>query len=108
MPGGDRTGPMGQGPMTGRGAGRGRGFGAGLGQGCGFGGRGFAGGGWGRRNCWWQGRAPLPGALAPQGPDALEPEKQALTNQVVTLESELGLLKQRLAEIEGRNQGSAG
>jgi hypothetical protein len=49
----------------------------------------------------------LPGALAPQGPDALGPEKQALANQVATLESELGLLKRRLAEIEGRNQGSA-
>ena len=60
MPGGDRTGPAGMGPMTGRGAGYcseygtpgfaspvpGRGFGWGLGRGGGYG----RGGGWGRRN----------------------------------------------------------
>jgi len=43
MPGQDRTGPLGQGPMTGRGLGpcgrglaRGRGFGRGMGRGLGF------------------------------------------------------------------------
>jgi hypothetical protein len=55
MPGGDRTGPMGLGPMTGRAAGYcagfgmpgyanpapGRGFGMGFGRGRGLGGRGF-------------------------------------------------------------------
>lgn len=44
MPGGDRTGPFGQGPMTGRGAGFCRGFGGGRGPGLGRGfnrGRGF-------------------------------------------------------------------
>ncbi|MCP5102886.1 MAG: DUF5320 domain-containing protein [bacterium] len=39
MPGGDRTGPLGQGPMSGRGFGRGRGFG--MGRGMGFGRRGI-------------------------------------------------------------------
>ncbi len=37
MPGGNGTGPFGQGPRTGRGFGRGRGFGGGRGQGIGFG-----------------------------------------------------------------------
>ena len=55
MPGGDRTGPMGMGPMTGRGAGFCGGTGvpgfANRGPGLGFGrGRGGRGGGNGRRN----------------------------------------------------------
>ena len=64
MPGGDRTGPMGAGPMTGRGAGfcagydvpgymnniPGRGFGGGRGRGLG---RGFRGGGRGWRNQYY-------------------------------------------------------
>ena len=37
MPGGDRTGPRGEGPMLGRGFGRGFGFGAGQGRGQGRG-----------------------------------------------------------------------
>ena len=75
MPGGDRTGPMGMGPMTGRAAGYcggsatpgyndrtggpgyanplpGRGFGLGFGRGFGARGRGFGGGGYGRRNMY--------------------------------------------------------
>ena len=64
MPGGDRTGPAGMGPMTGRAAGYcagygtpgfantvpGRGFGRGFGIGGGFG----RGGGWGRRNWFYE------------------------------------------------------
>jgi hypothetical protein len=59
MPGGDRTGPAGMGPMTGRAAG----FCAGYpvpgymnpvgGRGYGGWGRGFRGGGWGRRNWYY-------------------------------------------------------
>ena len=70
MPWGDRTGPGGMGPMTGRGAGycagyptpgymnpgQGRGFGRGMGRGMGWG-RGRGGRGWGRdaagRNRAW-------------------------------------------------------
>ncbi len=62
MPGGDRTGPGGMGPMTGRAAGYCAGYPAPgyanpiLGRGYGFGfGRGFGrgGGGWGRRNMFY-------------------------------------------------------
>ena len=49
MPGGDRTGPMGMGPMTGRGAGYCAGYGA---PGFVSGGRGFGGGGRGRGRGW--------------------------------------------------------
>jgi len=121
MPGGDRTGPMGMGPMTGRAAGNcagfgmpgymnpgvGRGFGMGFGRGRGFGGRG---GGRGWRNMFhatgmpgWMrfgGYAtPYPYA-APQtklDPDA---EKQALRSQADALQSELEMIKKRLDEIE--------
>jgi len=74
MPGGDRTGPMGQGPMTGRAAGYcagypvpgfanpawgyGRGWGRGFGRGAGGRGR-----GWGRG--WGRGQAPGWGYAAP-------------------------------------------
>jgi hypothetical protein len=65
MPRGDRTGPMGMGPLSGRGAGYcagydmpghanpgfGRGFG--MGRGRGFRGGGYGGGGWGWRNRYW-------------------------------------------------------
>lgn len=73
MPGGDRTGPLGAGPMTGRGAGFcagygmpgymnpgfGRGYGFGAGRGGGFG-RGF-GGGMGRGWRHWYYATGLPG-----------------------------------------------
>ena len=67
MPGGDRTGPMGMGAMTGRAAGycarsgvpgyanpvHERGFGMGFGRGRGAWGRGFGGGGRGWRNMFY-------------------------------------------------------
>ena len=72
MPGGDATGPMGMGPMTGRAAGfcagysvpgyvnngPGRAFGMGFGRGAGFR-RGFHAGGFGRRNRFYAGGAPV-------------------------------------------------
>lgn len=72
MPGGDRTGPMGAGPMTGRGfgfcAGSGQpgyasgGWGRGMGRGRGFGrGRGM---GWGR-GFGWRGAAAYPAQPVP-------------------------------------------
>lgn len=118
MPGGDRTGPMGMGAMTGRAAGYcagsgmpgyanpvpGRGFGMGFGRGRGGGRQGFGGGGRGWRNMFYA--TGLPGWMrsggyaAPyQKPDP-DMEKQALTNQAEALQSELDLIKKRLDEIE--------
>lgn len=117
MPRGDGTGPIGMGPMTGRGAGYcvgyvapgaanpafGRGFGMGFGRGRGWG-RGFGGGGWGR--CNWFNAAGVPGWMgsggyaAPfQAPDA-ETEKQALKSQADAVRSELEAIDKRLAELE--------
>jgi len=99
MPGFDQTGPMGQGPMTGRGMGRcagaAPGYGFGFGRGRGFGcfprgmgyGRGF---GFGRgfgRGFGFAGTAQVS-------------EKDALTAEIERLDQEKKLLKQRLSEIE--------
>ncbi|AQQ70312.1 hypothetical protein SMSP2_00656 [Limihaloglobus sulfuriphilus] len=99
MPGFDRTGPMGQGPMTGRGlglctgavrpgAGYGYGFGYGRGYGRGFGrgmGRGF-GRGYGRGVGYY---GPYPPAYAPE--DYSQPED--LKAHIEELEAELQRLK---------------
>jgi len=105
MPRGDRTGPMGIGPMTGRGAGFCGGFNApgyanpapGRGFGMGGGGRGW-------RHMYYA--TGLPGWMR-FGPYAerfrnLDPEmeKQALQNQAEALQSQLNLIKQRLEEME--------
>jgi len=121
MPGGDRTGPMGMGPMTGRAAGYcagygmpgyanpipGRGFG--MGRGRGFRGRGFGGGGRGWRH--WFYATGLPGWMrlgeyaAPyQRPDP-QTEMQALKNQAEALESELDSIRKRIDELESRPAG---
>ncbi len=96
MPFGDGTGPLGQGPMTGRGLGycggygapgRFRGYGRGFGMGRGFGrgmGRGF-----GFR--WFD---------APMSYN----EKTALLNRVKFLEEELKYAKDRLKEIEQEDE----
>lgn len=110
MPAGNGTGPMGKGPMTGRGAGycsgsnapgfawgcgvgRGRGFGPGFGAGYGAG----SGAGRGRRNRFFAG--------APQGyagPQEMDPamEKQALANQAEALQAQLDAIRKRLTEME--------
>ncbi|MDD5451896.1 MAG: DUF5320 domain-containing protein [Desulfovibrionales bacterium] len=117
MPGGDGTGPMGMGPMTGRAAGYcagsgmpgyanfapGRGFGMGFGRGSGYGGR-------GRRNMFYAtgrpgwmrfgGYAGSYGYPMPYQEPNAEMEKQALKSQADALQSELELIKKRLAEIE--------
>ena len=73
MPFGDRRGPLGQGPRTGRGAGLCSGSAApgSMNRGGGFGSFGRGSGGWGRRNCFqatgltgWQRRAGVSGAPA--------------------------------------------
>ncbi|HOI74823.1 MAG TPA: DUF5320 domain-containing protein [Syntrophales bacterium] len=121
MPRGDGTGPRGLGAMSGRAAGLCAGFGAPgymnpmAGRGGGFGmgsgrGRGFGGGGRGWRNRFFA--TGLPGWMrfggygAPSGypmfgsaPDP-EMERQALRNQADAMESELNLIRRRLAEME--------
>jgi hypothetical protein len=120
MPGGDRTGPMGRGPKTGRAAGRcagsempeyanrlsGRGVGMGFGRGIGLRGGGFGGGGRGWRNMFCA--TGLPGWMRSGGHAApsqkldAETEKQLLANQAETLQSELDSINKRLGEIETR------
>ena len=124
MPRGDRTGPMGMGAMTGRGAGYcigsgapgyanpgpGRGYGMGFGRGRGAWGRAFGGGGRGWRNMFYATGLPgwmrFGGYAAPYGyttpyqqPDP-ELEKEALRNEAKALQSELDFIKKRLSEIE--------
>ncbi|MBN1125681.1 MAG: DUF5320 domain-containing protein [Sedimentisphaerales bacterium] len=126
MPGGDRTGPAGMGPMTGRAAGfcvgypvpgyanpvGGRGF---------FGrGRGFGGGGWGRRN--WYYATGLPGwaragygwpaggsvdpfvyGAAPLAPGVTaQQELEGLKGQAEYFEDALDGIKKRIEELESQ------
>jgi hypothetical protein len=111
MPGGDRTGPMGMGAMTGRRtgncAGRGMPGYANPVSNRGFG-RGPGGGGLGRRRglcaAWGPGRAGYagPAEFPPQWKSA-EPalETQGLRNQAETLQTALDDIRRRLAKIEG-------
>ena len=120
MPGGDRTGPMGLGPMTGRAVGfcagfgmpgyanpaPGRGFGMGFGRGRGFGGRG--GGGRGYRHMFyatglpgwlrtgWSGVPPY-GALPVQAT-----EREHLKNVAEALQGQLDEIKKRLDDLAGQ------
>lgn len=120
MPGGDRTGPMGMGPMIGRRAGYcfgfntpgysnpfpGRGFGMGRGRSRGFwrfgagepvgGGRGFS--RWNMFNAGGYYRPP--GYETPQGAPDPDAEKETLRNQVEALRSELEYVRKRLDEME--------
>ena len=124
MPRGNKTGPMGMGSMTGRGAGYcagsgtpgflnsapGRGFGAGFGGGGSVSGRGFGGGRRGRRNMFYTngfpgwmrygGNVTAYGYPAPFGNSDPEIEKRALRSQADILQSEMDLIKKRLNEIE--------
>ena len=129
MPGGDRTGPSGQGPMTGRGAGycggtampgyanayRGRGMGRAWGRGRGLGmGRAWRRGRWanpGRADygpSWYPPVAPMAapmaaayGAYAPYAPYAPSPEEEldALKQQAQMLQDELDAISGRIEEL---------
>lgn len=114
MPYGDRTGPMGQGPMTGRGAGYcagygtpgyanpvsgGYGFGRGRGGGWGRGGFGFrhnfyATGMFGWQRAGWS--VPWPGAAAP----TKEEEMAVLKSQADALKNSLEDIQRRLKELD--------
>lgn len=104
MPGGDRTGPIGRGPMTGRAVGycagyTGSGFanpiyGRGLGRGWG---RGFGRGNWGRgRGFWWRGS--FPETYYSSTPIVKE-EKTYLENMVKDLEEEIKAIRERIQDI---------
>jgi len=115
MPGGDRSGPMGEGPRTGRGMGYCSGYegpsytrpGPGYGYGRGFGpgfGRGFGPGfGWGRG---WRHRAYATGwarwdyGPAWGAPPTREDEAAFLKDQAEGLQTELDAIKRRLTELE--------
>ncbi len=123
MPGGDRTGPMGAGPMTGRGAGIcagydvpgdmnpafGRGFGGGRGRGFG---RGFRGGGRGWRHQYYA--TGLPGwargydypyprsAVAPVDSGTVMNAKAAQAEELTHLKEQARYFKGVLDDIERR------
>jgi len=105
MPGGDRTGPLGQGPMTGRRAGfctgnnaPGYNNGPPMGLGRGFGrGRGFR-----NRRFWNNYPEPTqyPAQERPIEPSySLEQQKQQLEQSLQNLEEEIRQIKQRLTDI---------
>lgn len=119
MPGGNRTGPMGMGPRTGRGAGYCSGFGApgsanmtsGRGGGIGFGrGRGFSGGGRGLRNRfyatgtpgWMRYNADFGQPIGFGMPDP-ETEKQALKRQADALKAQMEHIHSRLEELDTKS-----
>ena len=123
MPRGDATGPMGMGPMTGRGAGYcagfgmpgsmnnagGRGFGMGFGRGAGFGDRGGRGGGFGFRNRFLPlvcrvdvVRRNLCRAISKSDPE-IEKSK-LLIIRAEMLQSEMDAIKKRLEEMNIKAQ----
>ena len=122
MPGGDRTGPMGLGPMTGRAAGYcagygvpgymnfGPGRGGRGGRGMGRGGYGYGRGGW-RSRFWatgppvWShfGAAPWGAWGAPPvvaGPATSQQEVDLLKQQAQFFEQSLGDIRKRIDELE--------
>ena len=108
MPGGDRTGPMGMGPMTGRRMGLRAGTdhdGPGAGFGRGFRGRGR--GGWRHRGAWWQERDEMAETLAKEPAPASQGRRaspdqdlDALKQRANALTSMLEELRNRIARLE--------
>ena len=104
MPGGDRTGPAGMGPMTGRGAGYCAGYPM-PGYLNPYGGRMGGGFGWGRGRGWgYPAVAAYAGARYGYPPYEMpysrEQEKEALQNQVRFLEEQLSGIRDRIEHIE--------
>lgn len=125
MPGGDRTGPGGMGPMTGRGAGYCAGYAVpgfmNPAGGRGYWGGGRGGGGWGRRNQFyatgltgWQraaygyggpvGAVPYAGAGGAPFTQAMAPEQEVemLKAQAEYFDDALGGIKKRIEELESK------
>ncbi|MBP7799480.1 MAG: DUF5320 domain-containing protein [Thermoanaerobaculaceae bacterium] len=103
MPGGDRTGPLGEGPMTGRGMGFCAGYpaprfaqpgpGGGFGRGWGFGGAGRGGRGW-RHRFFVTG---VPGwRRAGWTPETPQSERQWLEARAREIENELAAIRAQL------------
>ena len=126
MPGGNQTGPMGQGPKTGRASGYCAGFnqsgwmnrmvGRWFGRGGGGQGGGQGGGGWGRRHWFhatgltgwqraamrvsaWGGSGPLPTADADHPAATQEQELVSLKQQASQLEAGLEQIRNRIEEL---------
>ncbi len=117
MPRGDRTGPWGVGPMTGRGLGYCAGYstpgytkGPGMGWGRGYGwGRGWGGGGWGRGRGFYPspyyyppyGTPSYPPATVPPWPTTLDPEAESkyLDQTLKSMKKEIELIEKRLEEL---------
>ena len=115
MPFGDRTGPLGQGPRTGRGAGFCSGFAVPgfMNRGRGFGCRGGGGGrgwrnqsratgltGWQRR--WGGQRMFVPRNTAEVPTAGPEQELTLLKNQAASLKTTLSQMQKRIEELEGK------
>ena len=106
MPGGDRTGPMGEGPLTGRGAGYCAGYDWPRVAGPGYAGRGLGwGGGWGRGRRWRQGfyATGLPrwarSGGAPVWRVGPYPEPVTQEQEVESLKAQAGWLKKELDAV---------
>ena len=115
MPFGDRTGPAGQGPRTGRGAGLCSGSavpgmmnrGGGFGRGHGGGGRGWrnqfcATGLTGWQRAWGGRRAVVPPAVAEVSGTEPEQELAALKSQTESLQTTLSQVRKRIEELEAK------
>jgi hypothetical protein len=118
MPWGDRTGPMGLGPMTGRaagycagygvpgyanpvwGRGRGGGRGRGWGRGYGMGGPGWGRGRWGGAWGWYSPPFPPYPVAYPQGAPDVGQDVESLREQASYLEEALESVRKRLSELE--------
>ena len=109
MPGGDRTGPLGEGPMTGRQLGYGAGYdspgytkGPGMGIGRGFfgRGRGFFGRGRGYRFFWNRGYIPQPEKSVTKADDldSLRAEVEGLKNSLSSVLEKLNALTSKKNE----------
>ena len=112
MPGGDGTGPMGRGPMTGRGLGlcagySSPGYAANPGYGRGFGrgwGRGFGRGYWGRGRGFWRRDYYLEPYYQPT--QTRDEEKRYLEEMVKELEEEIKNIRNRLQELSKEKKES--
>lgn len=107
MPAGDRTGPAGSGPMTGRRAGLCSGSSvpgyanpAGVRRYFGYG-RGAGGGGRGRRNCFYATGYPgMQGYTYPQREITAETEIRMLQEQAELMQKEVASVNERIKELE--------